>query len=486
MKIYKFDCKLLADIVLTSSTATEGFSQGLDYIPGSKFLGIVAKELYGASFDKKEHEKIINLFHNGQVQFGNAYPVYENEQFLKVPLAWFHPKGASIEESILIDLSKLSKEALAKDQPKQARKGYFSMGSKQLLNPIHNFSIKSAYDSKKRRSKDSQMFGYFSIPQGTTWSFEVRMQDEVLFEEVKTALVGPKKLGRSKTSEYGLVDISFSGEVDASKSETIKEGTYFIYAKSDLCFYDDTGRNTMTPSPSHFNLPEGSSIDWSKSQLRTRLYQTWNQKRSNRDADRTIIIAGSVFCVNLKGSFDTGQLTDGVGAHKNEGFGQVLFHPEFLQSQSAELNLKLKKLSVQDWKDQIWSPVDADALSDKSILNFISKKKQATSVESKIDQLVNSFVKDRNDFNGIPNSQWGTIRNYCKNSKNEKVLREQLFAPDFGFCYRGQSEKDWKKSNRRVVLEKYLFENPEIKPEMVIPFLIKLSSEKSKAKNDGK
>ena len=486
MKIYKFNCKLLADIVLTSSTATEGFNKGLDYIPGSKFLGIVAKEIYGASFEKKENGKILNLFHNGQVQFGNAYPNYENEQFLKVPLAWFHPKGSSVEERILIDLSKLSKEALAKQQPKQARKGYFSMGSKQLLNPIHNFSIKSAYDSKKRRSKDSQMFGYFSIPQGTTWSFEVRMHDNTLFEEVKNALVGQKKLGRSKTSEYGLVDISFAGEADALTSKAIKEGSYFIYAKSDLCFYDDQGRNTISPSPSHFNLPKGSIIDWSKSQIRTRLYQTWNQKRSNRDADRTIIVAGSVFCVNIAQSFESNQINSGVGAHKNEGFGQVLFHPEFLQSKTAELNLKLNRLKVDKWRDQVWSSVDADDLSDKSILNFILRNKRATTVESKIDQLVNSFVKNRNDFNGIPNSQWGTIRNYCKNSKNDKVLREQLFTPDFGFCYRGQSEKDWKKRNRRGVLEKHLFENPEIKPEMVIPFLMKLSSEKSKAKNDGK
>lgn len=44
MKRIAFKCILQTDVVITSNAATEGFYKSLDYIPGSKFLGIVAGE----------------------------------------------------------------------------------------------------------------------------------------------------------------------------------------------------------------------------------------------------------------------------------------------------------------------------------------------------------------------------------------------------------------------------------------------------------
>ena len=38
----KFECKLLSDVILNQSAATDGNNSTLDFIPGNSFLGIVA------------------------------------------------------------------------------------------------------------------------------------------------------------------------------------------------------------------------------------------------------------------------------------------------------------------------------------------------------------------------------------------------------------------------------------------------------------
>ena len=68
MKIYKYSATLLSDIIITSNASTEGYSESLDYIPGSKFLGIVAGKLY----DEQNINKTLDLFHNGVVKYSDA------------------------------------------------------------------------------------------------------------------------------------------------------------------------------------------------------------------------------------------------------------------------------------------------------------------------------------------------------------------------------------------------------------------------------
>ena len=65
-----FACTLLSDVVLNASLATEGNLKTLDYIPGSNFLGIVAKAIYqnGKIDDKIKYR----LFHSDNVSFGDG------------------------------------------------------------------------------------------------------------------------------------------------------------------------------------------------------------------------------------------------------------------------------------------------------------------------------------------------------------------------------------------------------------------------------
>ena len=155
MRRYQYKCTLLSDIIITSDAATEAPSDALDYIPGSKFLGIVAGKLY----DEKQREKTLDLFHNGIVQYGDATLYHKNNTYLRPPFSWFIEKGNSVHDEVYIHHLLRSTDK----QLKQVRTGYFSPESETLIALDKSYALKSAHDSNKRRSKDGKMFGYQSL-----------------------------------------------------------------------------------------------------------------------------------------------------------------------------------------------------------------------------------------------------------------------------------------------------------------------------------
>ncbi|MBK6948991.1 MAG: hypothetical protein IPH16_13905 [Haliscomenobacter sp.] len=52
------------------------------------------------------------------------------------------------------------------------------------------FAIRSAYNREDLRANDGQMFGYFSLPQGSTWTFTVEDDTEQYVDEIKAVIVG--------------------------------------------------------------------------------------------------------------------------------------------------------------------------------------------------------------------------------------------------------------------------------------------------------
>ena len=182
MREYQFKCFLKSDIILKSLSATENNNETLDYIPGAKFLGIVAAQLY--CMDQKE--KTLRLFHSDSVRFGDAHPFIDGEYSFKIPYAWFLEKGANVAQGVELMLHN-SKEITASyrmkgSQLKQVRKGYLAPDVQKVVELETTYSIKSSYDASKRKSKDAQMFGYNALQKGSVWSFSVQCELE---EDIK-------------------------------------------------------------------------------------------------------------------------------------------------------------------------------------------------------------------------------------------------------------------------------------------------------------
>jgi hypothetical protein len=476
MKRYQYTCRLLSDVVISSVTATEGFNPSLDYIPGAKFLGIVA----GKSYDENKADTL-DLFHNGKVRFGNAYPQIAGQAGFPIPFSCFFEKGKSIIEPPIYlyhqlqesDFQKLTK---AGKQLKQCRKGYFSLDG-QYLGIEQDFAIRSAYNREELRANDGQMFGYFSLPKGTIWTFMVEDDTEQYADEIKAALVGKNRIGRSRSAEYGLVEIEFEKALPIETKIIPASGLTLIYALSNLSFYDVFGRSTLTPNPAQLGVPEGVIL-WEKSQIRSRLYQTWNRYRHNRDGDRMIIEKGSVFAIQHDQPINTEIFVGGIGSHKAEGFGQVLINPGFLLSKGIELDLTLTKPGKHD-EGEI-AQTGTPSAQDNLVLKYLEQQKVRKSNAFDLDNCINEFVSKKSSiFQGISPSQWGTIRAYAKHATNWDVLEKLLFNKDFGALHRGQSESDWRHKDRRGTLQKYLTQVPEA--DRVV-FTLKLATEMAKRK----
>jgi len=445
-KFYK--CTFQTDTILTSSSATEGDKQPLNYISGNKFLGIVSKDLY----DENNPKQTLDIFHNGQVSFGDAHPEYNGKRTFQVPFAIHYPKNSGFSNSeLFLDylLNKDDRENIKDDdiQLKQLRNGFFDTETKNVLKPDFDFSLKSAYDSKNRKSKEGQMFGYFGIKKGTSWIFYIDFSNQGLVDKVEKSLLGNKSIGRSKSAEYGRVLIeSINNYSQENIQGEFRSDFNVIYAESNLCFYDKNGLNTLKPKAQDFGFEDGK-IDWSKSYVRSRLYQLWNGKRHNRDADKWIIEKGSVFYVK-GGKLSSDFNSEKTGSLISEGFGRIILNPDFLfDTKGSKLSYQFNK---EDIKKESISKIRVDD-NNQNLIDLLETRNKINKSENSINSKVNEFVENhKGKFKKISKSQWGQVRTYAKYTNNYETLDKLLFDKQGGFLYHGQTEKDWR-SGREIL-----------------------------------
>ncbi len=480
MKTLKFKCTLLSDVILNQKTATEGPNKTLDFIPGSCFLGIVASELYEKL---GMNEKTLELFHSGNVRFGDAHPSKGNVRGLKIPASMFYPKlkpeGFKYYIHHEIPDDKLESEDFKKMQLKQCRNGFYTfVGDKATeVKTETNFAIKSAYDREKRRSKDEQMYGYESLQKGLELYFEVQVENDDLAKDIKGALVGKKRVGRSRTAQYGLVKIELLPTKDEQEykdletTQTItllkdKDGKEVkcvtVYADGRLIFLDTYGLPTFRPTEEQLGLPKDSQILWDKSQIRTFQYAPWNYKRQCFDADRCGIEKGSVFVVETSSCPEKSQY---VGSYKNEGFGKVIYNPEFLKAgETGEKGVASCQVEKQDEGDKK-EHEDSGAKIKKEIetlkkgnvlMQYLAQQKHEEEMESEVYARVNDWVdKNRKQFQDHAfASQWGAIRGIAMATKDDSKIIENVIT----YIGHGVKSSDWD-GNRRKRLEEFMKEN---------------------------
>ncbi len=455
MNQQQYKCTLLTNLVLSSKAATEGFAESLDYIPGAKFLGLIASEKYYSVAQGRG--EAMDFFHNGTVRFGDAFPLIKEKIAYKKPYSWLHPKKAELS-AIYVDAAtpRSFRENLVEQEGiklEQAKKGYFTQQYSWKIE--QDFAIKSAYNAQTLRSKEGAMYGYFSLPRGSAWTFSIASDNPDYLKTIHSMLIGKKRIGRSKTAEYGMVKIEALKEGFSTQTFIPNRGYAYLYAASNLCFYDAYGNNCPYPTDSDLGLMGKATIAWDKSQIRHRMYTTWNQKRNNRNADRLIIERGSVIAVQLNGQgLDQELFNLGIGVHRSEGFGKVLVNPWFLNDAQPALPTQLEKYQLKP-STNIYGQANDE--SDEAIISFVKRRKKTAKRLLDIDKLVNIFRAEHGSkFTGISPSQWGQLRRYAKNLSvsNYKKL---IFDESVGFTYRGRMENTWRKYQRRELLEEYVF-----------------------------
>ena len=401
-----FEITFKSPIILQANSNTQGKINSLDFIPGSAFLGMAASR-YGDFNDP------FKIFHSGAVKFCDAAPIKDGKQFFKIPLSYFHEK---LDDGKIYNHHLLGCEEFDKfTQLKQMRSGYLNDENEQLSMDL-DFSQKSTYDKNKRRSMDSQMYGYEAFRAGMKWRFSVKFEPSVSEDDinrVKETLVRSTRLGKSKSAEYGAVEIKFIGEnADKIQSFTPPEGYTFIYAKSRLTLIDENG------SPSYdvkYILPNlsANNVDYKKTQIRISNFTPYNGARSTKDYERACINKGSVIALKNLSAEQIAALKNGVGAYLSEGFGEVLINPWFLNGGDAqERPIRLQNKEKEE-QAHVSLPIK------RNLAKFLNQKKGAKDQALKIAEEVAKFIRNhKNKFNKISNSQWGAIRALCKSNSD--------------------------------------------------------------------
>ena len=497
MKTLKFKCTLLSDVILNQKAASEGANNTLDFIPGSNFLGIVAAKY--AEFG----DDAVEVFHSGKVRFGDAHPVckgHEGMRTLRVPASMYYPKLKKASEVCYIHHEykrKNDHEGGKPQQLKQCRQGFYAFDGDAgyKAETAKNYALKSAYDRVARRSKDSQMFGYEALDKGAEFYFSVEADTDELVGNIRGNLVGRHNIGRSRTAQYGLVliedkcndrECNFS-EVQSRPQKA--DGVVTVYADGRLIFLDESGEPTFRPTAKDLGLDSGE-IDWKRSQIRTFQYAPWNGKRMTRDADRCGIEKGSVFVVtgcktqDLKSQY--------VGVYRNEGFGRVIYNPEFLDAADGATNGQAK-FKLEDGEKEAKETkkptlIPAEKINNSPLLKYINHAIRTKEEDEYIRKEVNEFVgkNEKNFEGGRFASQWGAIRTIAMQYKDGKVIKDKLFVQaedkkNCGYLVHGVAKDKWDKCGCKKALEDFIKEMDESGyGDITAKALINLASEMAK------
>lgn len=455
-----YTCELLTDVVLNSKLATEGNMTTLDFIPGSTFLGVVAKSIY-------QHHKdwAYPILHTGEVSFGDAYISNErNEISYPMPFSLFKDKVKQDKIWLhhLLNNEHFKQFKQQGIQLKQERNGYFSFtpSGLQLKISEKNFAIKSAQDRKERRSKDGAMFGFESLAAQQYFVFSVRYEKMEYQEIVENYLLGNQRIGKSKTAQFGQVCIKkLEGKNVPQKIDTLQNNNYtLVYAESNLCFFNEYGQSTFQPKAEDLDLP-GGTICWEKSQVRTYSYSPWNGLRNTPNTQRDCILKGSVFYV--KGAVAPEVISKSVGEYQAEGLGRVIYNPAFLKGDESTGEWQFEFIkSKQDGNSHQTESKPKETAPTTALGAFLlglkEQKQKDLQLSLSIQRELNSSSKH---LKSISSSQWGAVRAYATKAENLATLRKDLFED---FLMRGvAAERYWNKHQNRENLQAIFEKNQE-------------------------
>lgn len=481
MKKY-FKVKLLSDVVLNASLATEGNMETLDYIPGSNFLGIVARNYRNIA-------DAYDIFHSGKVSFGDAHIAMGDAMSYRMPFSLFNNKGAKVPADNIyvhsdpfireMDKNKEQRQPAFKDlNPKQIRTGFFDPNGNYTAKPKQRFALKSRQDPEKRRSKDEAMFGMESLVRGQEFIFSVIFEEDKYLDKITEILTGTHYIGKSKTAQYGMVDIKPVNEPSVYTSKGTQEDRLVLYAESNLCFFNEYGQSTFRPTANNLGLKDGQ-INWGLSQIRIYSYSPWNGKRNSTSTQRDVILKGSVIVVDHS-EFD--ELPEHVGEYSSEGLGRVIWNPDFLaHDEQGKWKMELKKWEM---------PKPKFIAANTPLVSQLQVIKQEQEQRKNLVSKINEFLSDEaSTYARITSSQWGEVRKRAHAEKEWEVLMKKLFEVipkkekekeiRKGFLVKGVGAvKMWDKGKLNEKLKTHL----DNKKEYGVEYIIKLAAEMAKWK----
>jgi len=241
VKKISYKITTLSPIVLAKEIGEQNTINTEKYIPSTTIRGLFANNFikkFDLGRNAHENENFYNLFLKNEIIFTSAYPFKKNKTYY--PALYLHKEKGKDSAPIYNILEKKSDNKKTKPLKKMI---YYSndKSSGYAHDVSTTFYFHNARDREKGHSIGEEIFYYESINEGEEFEGSI-IGDEGYLEEIKR-IYGEKFtsfIGRSKSAQYGLVNIEFGNLEDIDNLEDV-EYEFIIVATSPILLYNEWG-----------------------------------------------------------------------------------------------------------------------------------------------------------------------------------------------------------------------------------------------------
>lgn len=429
-KRIKIIIKLKSPVLMTDVPGDQNMVESKLYLTGSSLMGIFADK-YIKKHNGIADDFFYNSFLRGGLTFTDAFKLIDDKKKGLVP-AYILPlsvqKKKHDESGDCIEYFLADDESEEKKDKDGMKNKFQSVGGFGSINDgfIKTVEVKSGisfHGAINNGKSDNDIFNYEWIaPFQTFISYALGSEDYLktflrfLKESADTAydydgeIFLNAYIGRSRTAEYGKIDMIISDIEDISfKSNNDEEldDLCIMTLLSDAIIYNEYGFSTADVNDLAKCL--GTSVKIKKSAIRKKTVENFIGKWSARKPMENVITAGSSFLIersSLPENYKDFEIY-GIGERTNEGFGRVAF------------NLNVKR---QLKKEEATEPN----------LSYLNKIPPLTNISKKIierriivfikDQLAIEAIKKANEADSriITGSLSSKLKNFTKAIKKIK------------------------------------------------------------------
>lgn len=250
-----YTIKTLSPVIIGKQRGEQNTVASADFIPGIAVRGMLAEKIfekYGLSTDKAHEDPFFfDAILNSSVKIKDAYPVHNNSIFYPASLALQKAKG--YEETTIYNVLNTLPDAITRPVGGRLNIKTDKYERTEVLKSF-NFHNSRADNRIEGKSVEDGIFYYESIDRDQLFSGRICGSESLL--DAILNLNGESfntRMGRSKTSQYGSVQISF-GPITAIESSAeaaaIDKDDLLLSFTSPAIFYNENG----FPEPSLTNL----------------------------------------------------------------------------------------------------------------------------------------------------------------------------------------------------------------------------------------
>ncbi|WP_029689276.1 RAMP superfamily CRISPR-associated protein [Thermoanaerobacter sp. A7A] len=328
IKKLSYKITTLSPIVLAKEIGEQNTINTEKYIPSTTVRGLFASKFikrFNLGNAAHKDDNFYNLFLKNEILFTSAYPFKKDKTYY--PALYLHKEKGDNSNQVYNILEKVPEKIKTKPVNKMV---CYSADKIYYHNVPTTFYFHNARDREKGHSIGEEIFYYEAINEGEEFKGFI-IGDEGYLEEIKR-IFGDKFnsfIGRSKSAQYGLVNIEFGDLEDTYDLEDV-ENEFIIVATSPIILYNEWGFSDISVKALENYLKKHFDCDITVEKIvaRTEYVENFISVWKMKNTRELAYSPGSAFKIKIERCNDLKEKLNslsiyGFGEKTELGFGRV-------------------------------------------------------------------------------------------------------------------------------------------------------------------